>query len=59
VAIDPERGINNGEPFLHAAWIGAVAPLELEVLHHLVDHDEQLVTARDSGPVVRGRDCHS
>lgn len=26
VAIDVPRGINNGEPFLHAAWIGAVAP---------------------------------
>src|SRR5690606_28909357 len=23
VALDVERGINNGEPFLHAAWIGA------------------------------------
>lgn len=26
IAIDEEKGINNGEPFLHAAWIGAVAP---------------------------------
>ena len=26
VAIDRDKGINNGEPFLHAAWIGAVAP---------------------------------
>lgn len=26
IALDPLRGINNGEPFLHAAWIGAVAP---------------------------------
>jgi protein-L-isoaspartate(D-aspartate) O-methyltransferase len=26
IAIDAEKGINNGEPFLHAAWIGAVAP---------------------------------
>src|SRR5690349_9135871 len=26
VAIDPERGINNGEPFLHASWIGAIEP---------------------------------
>ena len=26
VALDAARGINNGEPFLHAAWIGAVAP---------------------------------
>lgn len=26
VAIDPERGINNGEPALHAAWFDAVSP---------------------------------
>ncbi|MBB5047902.1 protein-L-isoaspartate(D-aspartate) O-methyltransferase [Rhodopseudomonas rhenobacensis] len=26
VAHDPTRRINNGEPFLHARWIGAVAP---------------------------------
>ncbi|MFI0849201.1 protein-L-isoaspartate O-methyltransferase [Mesorhizobium sp. IMUNJ 23232] len=26
VAIDRDKGINNGEPFLHAGWIGAVAP---------------------------------
>jgi len=26
IAIDEEKGINNGEPFLHASWIGAVAP---------------------------------
>lgn len=26
VALDRAKGINNGEPFLHAAWIGAVAP---------------------------------
>lgn len=26
VALDRSKGINNGEPFLHAAWIGAVAP---------------------------------
>lgn len=26
VALDRRKGINNGEPFLHAAWIGAVAP---------------------------------
>lgn len=26
VALDAEKGINNGEPFLHASWIGAVAP---------------------------------
>jgi len=26
VALDTDKGINNGEPFLHAGWIGAVAP---------------------------------
>lgn len=26
VALDASRSINNGEPYLHAAWIGAVAP---------------------------------
>jgi protein-L-isoaspartate(D-aspartate) O-methyltransferase len=26
IALDEARGINNGEPFLHAAWLGAVAP---------------------------------
>lgn len=35
VAIDPERGINNGEPFLHAGWIGAVAPRAGETVIHI------------------------
>jgi protein-L-isoaspartate(D-aspartate) O-methyltransferase len=35
VAIDTERGINNGEPFLHAAWIGAVAPRPGETVIHI------------------------
>jgi protein-L-isoaspartate(D-aspartate) O-methyltransferase len=35
VAIDPERGINNGEPFLHAAWMGAVAPKPGETVIHI------------------------
>jgi protein-L-isoaspartate(D-aspartate) O-methyltransferase len=26
VVLDQHKGINNGEPFLHASWIGAVAP---------------------------------
>jgi protein-L-isoaspartate(D-aspartate) O-methyltransferase len=26
VVLDQQKGINNGEPFLHARWIGAVAP---------------------------------
>jgi protein-L-isoaspartate(D-aspartate) O-methyltransferase len=35
VAIDVERGINNGEPFLHAAWLGAVAPRPGDVICHV------------------------
>ena len=26
IALDAKKGINNGEPFLHAMWIGAAAP---------------------------------
>jgi protein-L-isoaspartate(D-aspartate) O-methyltransferase len=26
IALDAKKGINNGEPFLHAKWIGAAAP---------------------------------
>lgn len=32
VALDAAKGINNGEPFLHAAWIGAVSPQPGEVI---------------------------
>lgn len=35
VAIDPERGINNGEPALHAAWIDAVGPQPGETVVHV------------------------
>ena len=35
VALDAARGINNGEPFLHAAWIGAVAPRPGETVIHI------------------------
>jgi protein-L-isoaspartate(D-aspartate) O-methyltransferase len=35
VALDAEKGINNGEPSLHAAWIGAVAPRPGETVSHL------------------------
>jgi protein-L-isoaspartate(D-aspartate) O-methyltransferase len=35
VAIDPERGINNGEPALHAAWIDAVGPQAGETVIHV------------------------
>jgi protein-L-isoaspartate(D-aspartate) O-methyltransferase len=32
IALDPEKGINNGEPFLHARWIGIAAPQPGEVV---------------------------
>jgi len=35
VAIAPERGINNGEPSLHAAWIDAVSPQLGETVIHV------------------------
>jgi protein-L-isoaspartate(D-aspartate) O-methyltransferase len=35
VALDAEKGINNGEPSLHAAWIGAVAPKPGEIVSHV------------------------
>ena len=35
VAIDAERGINNGEPALHASWISAVAPRPGETVCHV------------------------
>jgi protein-L-isoaspartate(D-aspartate) O-methyltransferase len=35
VALDAEKGINNGEPSLHAAWIGAVAPRPGEAVSHI------------------------
>jgi protein-L-isoaspartate(D-aspartate) O-methyltransferase len=35
VALDAAKGINNGEPFLHAAWMGAVAPKCGEVICHI------------------------
>jgi protein-L-isoaspartate(D-aspartate) O-methyltransferase len=35
VALDASRGINNGEPFLHAAWIGAVEPKAGEAVCHI------------------------
>ncbi len=35
VAIDPERGINNGEPALHAAWIDTVSPQPGETVIHV------------------------
>jgi protein-L-isoaspartate(D-aspartate) O-methyltransferase len=35
VAIDRARGINNGEPSLHAAWLGAVKPGPGETVVHI------------------------
>ncbi|HZH52982.1 MAG TPA: SAM-dependent methyltransferase [Microvirga sp.] len=35
VAIDRARGINNGEPALHAAWMGAVSPQPGETVIHV------------------------
>lgn len=35
VALDVTKGINNGEPFLHAAWIGAAAPKPDETIIHV------------------------
>lgn len=35
VALDADKGINNGEPFLHATWIGKLAPQPGEVVSHI------------------------
>ncbi|MBJ6127139.1 SAM-dependent methyltransferase [Microvirga sp. BT325] len=35
VAIDRQRGINNGEPALHAAWIDAIKPQPGETVIHV------------------------
>ena len=35
VALDAGKGINNGEPLLHARWIGAVAPQPGETVTHI------------------------
>ncbi len=35
VSLDAEKGINNGEPFLHALWIGKVAPKPGEAVIHV------------------------
>jgi len=35
VALDSAKGINNGEPYLHAAWMGAVAPQPGELICHI------------------------
>lgn len=35
VALDAEHGINNGSPFLHGAWLGAVQPRTGERVVHI------------------------
>ncbi|WP_027030515.1 protein-L-isoaspartate O-methyltransferase family protein [Mesorhizobium loti] len=35
VALDADKGINNGEPFLHAMWIGKLAPRPGETVTHI------------------------
>ena len=35
VVLDRQKGINNGEPFLHAAWMGAVCPQPGETVTHI------------------------
>ncbi len=35
VALDPAKGVNNGEPFLHARWIGAVSPKPGDAVCHI------------------------
>lgn len=35
VSLDADKGINNGEPFLHAVWIGKVAPKPGEAVTHV------------------------
>jgi len=35
VALDADKGINNGEPMLHAMWLGKVAPKPSETVTHI------------------------
>jgi protein-L-isoaspartate(D-aspartate) O-methyltransferase len=35
VALDADKGINNGEPFLHAIWMGAVSPKAGDTVCHI------------------------
>ncbi|TPN37807.1 protein-L-isoaspartate O-methyltransferase [Mesorhizobium sp. B1-1-6] len=35
VVLDADKGINNGEPFLHAMWIGKLAPRPGEAVTHI------------------------
>jgi protein-L-isoaspartate(D-aspartate) O-methyltransferase len=58
VALDAEKGINNGEPALHAAWIGAVAPRPGETVSHL-GAGTGYYTAILSRLVLPGGDVHA
>jgi protein-L-isoaspartate(D-aspartate) O-methyltransferase len=35
IQLDAAKGINNGEPFLHAAWMGAVEPKARDTISHI------------------------
>jgi protein-L-isoaspartate(D-aspartate) O-methyltransferase len=35
VALDAQKGIHNGEPYLHAAWIGSANPVGGEIVSHV------------------------
>ena len=35
VALDEDKGLNNGQPSLHAAWLGTVAPQSGETVLHI------------------------
>jgi protein-L-isoaspartate(D-aspartate) O-methyltransferase len=35
VRLDGDKGVNNGEPFLHATWMGAVTPRPGETVCHI------------------------
>lgn len=35
IALDAQKGINNGEPFMHASWIGTAAPQPGETICHV------------------------
>jgi protein-L-isoaspartate(D-aspartate) O-methyltransferase len=58
IALDAGKGINNGEPALHAAWIGAVAPRPSETVSH-VGAGTGYYSAILSRLVLPGGDVHA
>jgi protein-L-isoaspartate(D-aspartate) O-methyltransferase len=58
IALDARKGINNGEPYLHAMWIGAVAPQPGETITQIGPGDGLLyrhpVTPRAPGGHLTG-----